>query len=202
MKKTWLLPVLLTALSASAFSQKKGVFVSDAVLVVAQQAQVDYRGLIRKASAKDAKALSDLFEFSRLLDGATLNDHMQTCLELIPVATDEVYAKALESRSSGLKLHLLKNIEVAQARTQKEPLKKPISEWAPYTWEALNGREVNVVKPQDAKKSSTASTMGIDALQQTQEGQTAPQSGALAPPAPNATPSSPSAPPAGRRGNR
>lgn len=197
MKKTWFLVALLFALSAAAHAQKKGVFVSDAVVAVAQQMQVDYKGLVRKASAKDAKALQELFEFTRLLDGAALNDHLQTCLELIPVATDEVYAKALESRSPGLKAYLLKNMENAQERVQKESLKKPIGEWAPYTWEALNGREVNIVKP-EAMKSSSSSPTGIDAVQN----QTAPQPGALAPKtAPDASQGNPPAPPAGRRGN-
>ncbi len=197
MKKTWFLVALLFTLSAAAHAQKKGVFVSDAVVAVAQQMQVDYKGLVRKASAKDAKALQDLFEFTRLLDGAALNDHLQTCLELIPVATDEVYAKALESRSPGLKAYLLKNMENAQERAQKESLKKPIGEWAPYTWEALNGREVNIVKP-EAMKSSSSSPTGIDAVQN----QTAPQPGALAPKtAPDASQGNPPAPPAGRRGN-
>lgn len=194
MKRTWFLGALLFALSAAAHAQKKGVFVSDAVVAVAQQMQVDYKGLVRKASAKDAKALQELFEFTRLLDGAALNDHLQTCLELIPVATDEVYAKALESRSPGLRSYLLKNMAAAQERAQKEPLKKPIGEWAPYTWEALNGREVNIVKPQ-AMKSSGSSPTGIDAIQN----QTAPQPGALAPTTtPDALKGNPPAPPAGR----
>lgn len=198
MKKTWFLVILLFTLSAAAHAQKKGVFVSDAVVAVAQQMQVDYKGLVRKASAKDAKALQELFEFTRLLDGAALNDHLQTCLELIPVATDEVYAKALESRSSGLKSYLLKNMEAVQGRVQKESLKKPIGEWAPYTWEALNGREVNIVKPEAMKKNSGSSPTGIDAVQN----QTDPQPGALAPKtAPDASQGNPPAPPAGRRGN-
>lgn len=197
MKKTWFLVALLFTLSAAAYAQKKDVFVSDAVVTVAQQMKVDYKGLVRKASAKDARALHELFEFTRLLDGAALNDHLQTCLELIPVATDEVYAKALESRSPGLKSYLLKNMEAAQGRTQKEPLKKPIGQWAPYTWEALNGREVNIVKPETMKRSGSSPT-GIDAVQN----QTAPQPGALTPStAPDALQGNPPAPPAGRRGN-
>ncbi|MCS7036250.1 MAG: hypothetical protein RMJ33_04935 [Saprospiraceae bacterium] len=202
MKKTWFLAALLMALSAPVFSQKKGVFVSDAVLGVAQQMQVDYKGLVRRASAKDAKALNELFEFTRLLDGATLNDHMQTCLELIPLATDEVYAKALESRSAGLKAYFLKHMETAQGRTQNERLKEPISQWAPYTWEALNGREVNIVKPGDAKKSAASST-GVDALHKAQDGQAAPQPGALTPQlAPDALKGASPAPAAGKRGNQ
>ncbi|MCS6928334.1 MAG: hypothetical protein NZM43_02450 [Saprospiraceae bacterium] len=162
MKKAGLLVAFLCFGSVLVFSQKKNVFISEAVLAIAQQAQVDYRALVKKASAKDSEALNNLFEFTRLLDGSISIDHAQTCLELIPVVGDEVFAKALESRSSGLKKHLLNQMSAAQKQTRKEALKKPIQGWAPYTWEALNDREVHIAKPQSAP--ATNMPAGIDAL--------------------------------------
>jgi len=200
MKRTWCFLIALLGVVGTGFSQSKGgVFVSDAVQPVAQQMKVDYKGLVRKASAKDTKALNELFEFTRMLDGNALSDHMITCLELIPVVTDAVYAKALESRSAGLKAYMLSFMEIAQQKTQKQHLKKPIKEWAPYTWDALNGREVNItIRPAESGKPSatspTSPTMvAPDAGQMTKPGSM------LAPDASKGNSST--APASGRRGN-
>jgi len=137
MKKALLLNLALLLVAASGFSQKK-VYMSDAVLKLADQVQVDYKGLVKKSIAKDTLALKDLFEFSRMLDNNTLTEHAVTCLELIPLATDEMFARAVRSRSVKMKAFLLRNITEAQGATQKKDLKKPLSEWAPQSWAALN----------------------------------------------------------------
>ncbi len=201
MKRTLPLLVALLFLSSGSFAQSKGVFVSDAVVSVAQQAKVDYKGLVRKASAKDTKALADLFEFTRIVEGAALTDHVRTCLELIPLVGDEAYAKTLESRSAGLKAYLLKHMEAAQQKAQKEALKKPIGEWAPYTWEALNGREVNLAPKAAAGQPSPATAPDAAQLKSANDQQAPAQPGTLTPPAPDASKGNQLTPPGGRRGN-
>ncbi len=199
MRKTLFLLAASFVAGSPAFAQKKGVYISESVLPVAQAVQMDYKGAVKKASAKDAQALRDLLEFSRLVDGAALADHMQTCLELIPAATDAVYAKTVEGCSPGLKTFLLKQLPTAQQRTQKEALRKPIQEWAPYTWEALNGREVVINQPSTTQK--TPAPAHIDAAQLKKDGPSEQKpAGALAP-APDATQGNQLAPAGGRRGN-
>ncbi len=205
--KSFLVATATFLLAASAgFSQKKGIFISDAAVEMAQKLQIDYKGLVKKASAKDTKALTELFEFTVWPEGALITEHVQTCLELIPVVTDEVYAKALESRHPGLKAFLLRHIPAAQERTAKENLKKPLQEWAPYTWEALNGREVNIPEPKAATKDKVPSPSEIDAAQlKPSADKEAPKAtgGTLVPAgAPDATKGNQLTPARGRRGNQ
>ncbi|MEQ1747667.1 MAG: hypothetical protein ABMA02_19720 [Saprospiraceae bacterium] len=138
MKKTLLLNLALLLLSAAPVLAQKKVFVSDNVLKVAGQAQFDYKGTLKKATAKDGKALTDLFEFIRLLENAEADEHALTCLELIPVATDAVFANAMKARKPNLKAALLRRILDAQERTKKADLKKPLEEWAPFSFRALH----------------------------------------------------------------
>jgi len=144
MKKALLMNLALLLLAASPLFAQKKVFVSDNVLQVADQAQFDYKGTLKKATAKDGKAVIDLFEFIRLLEPAEADEHALTCLELIPVATDEVFAKAVKTRTVKMKAALLRRITAAQERTKKEALKKPMEEWAPYSWKALNNFEFDI----------------------------------------------------------
>lgn len=152
MKKALLMNLALLLLAASPLFAQKKVFVSDNVLQIAAQAQFDYKGTVKKASNKDGKALIDLFEFIRLLEADQADEHAITCLELIPLASDEVFAKAVKTRSIKMKAALLRRITAAQERTQKEALKKPMEEWAPYSWKALNNFEFNI----EAENKTTA----------------------------------------------
>ncbi|MBK6931017.1 MAG: hypothetical protein IPH12_09120 [Saprospirales bacterium] len=118
---------------------------SDDVRKTATQIKVDYKELVKKASAKESAAVKKLFEFSRIVDGSEAIEHAVTCLEVIPLATDDVVANALVSLSPKLKKVLLSRLEQAQGRTQKTELKLPIQKWAPLTWEVLHNRPA--VKP-------------------------------------------------------
>ncbi|MFN0016459.1 MAG: hypothetical protein ACKVU2_18105 [Saprospiraceae bacterium] len=138
MKKTLLLNLALLMLSVAPVLAQKKVFVSDNVIKVAEQAQFDYKGNLKKASAKDSKALADMFEFTRLLENAEADEHALTCLELIPLATDAVFANAIKARKPKLKAALLRRILDAQGRTKKADLKKPLEEWAPFSFRALH----------------------------------------------------------------
>jgi len=160
MKKALLMNLALLLLAAAPVFAQKKVFVSDNVLKVAEQAQFDYKGTLKKATAKDGKAVTELFEFIRLLENAEADEHALTCLELIPVATDAVFAKAVKSRSVKMKAALLRRITAAQSRTQKSDLKKPMEGWAPYSWKALNNMEFMIEDP-NAKKSASNSATGV-----------------------------------------
>lgn len=149
---------LLLLAAAPVFAQKK-VFVSDNVLQVAEQARFDYKGTLKKATAKDDKALVELFEFIRLLENAEADEHAMTCLELIPVATDKVFSQAVKSRSTKMKAALLRRITAAQERSQKAELKKPMEEWAPYSWKALNNIQF-VFEDSTKKTAATNSATG------------------------------------------
>lgn len=146
-------------LAVAGFSQKKSnkaASISDDVLAIADQLKIDYKGLVKKASAKDTLAIHELLEFSRMLDNQTAINHAVTCLELIPLAGDEAFAQEVSKRLIKLKALLLSQITQAQSLTQKEALKKPMSEWAPYTWEALNNRQYYIPsKDAPALKAST-----------------------------------------------
>ena len=150
---------LLLFAASPAFAQKK-VFVSDNVLQVADQAQFDYKGMLKKATAKDGKAVAELFEFIRLLENAEADEHAMTCLELIPIATDPVFAKAVKSRNVKMKAALLRRITAAQQRTQKADLKKPMEKWAPYTWNALNNIDFIIEADNKAAQKGTATNAG------------------------------------------
>lgn len=159
MKKALLLNLALLLLAvAPVFAQKK-VFVSDSVLKVAEEAQFDYKGALKKATAKDGKAVTDLIEFIRLLENAEADEHAMTCLELIPIATDKVFSQAVKSRSTKMKAALLSRISAAQERTQKSELKKPMEEWAPYSWKALNN--IQFVIEDTNKKPAANSATGV-----------------------------------------
>lgn len=154
---------LLLLAAAPVFAQKK-VFVSDNVLKVAEQARFDYKGTLKKATAKDDKALAELFEFIRLLENVEADEHAMTCLELIPVATDKVFSQAVQSRSTKMKAALLRRITAAQERSQKAELKKPMEEWAPYSWKALNNIQFAIedtTKKAAAANSATGAGTGV-----------------------------------------
>lgn len=131
--------VLFLLFSVPVLAQKK-VYVSDKVRSTAEQIKVDYKGLVKKASAKDGDAVKKLLDFSRIVDGSEAIEHAVTCLELIPLASDEVMAKAIAALSPKLKKVLLDRMQQAQGRTQKAELKVPMEKWAPMSWEALHNR--------------------------------------------------------------
>lgn len=172
MKKVLLLNFVLLLMAASGFSQKK-VYLSEDVLKLASQVEVDYKGLVKKSMAKDTIALKDLFEFSRMLDNKAITEHAVTCLELIPLATDDMFARAVRSRSVKMKAFLLRNITEAQGFTQKKALKKPLSEWAPYTWAALNNFQ-DVPTSENTSVPSKGGSLEQQAVQDAEKS-TAPQ---------------------------
>lgn len=182
MKKTLLLVLPMLLLAVAGFSQKKSsktASLSDDVLAIADQLKIDYKGLVKKASAKDTLAIHELLEFSRMLDNQTAINHAVTCLEIIPLAGDAAFAQEVSKRLVKLKALLLNQITQAQSLTQKEALKKPMSEWAPYTWEALNNRQY-YIPSKDAPKAGTDGSIQTAVLD-TESGVPAPKTDAATP---------------------
>lgn len=141
---------LLAALISLAFSapstfaqeakQSNDVTVFPGVLSVAQWAGFKYMDQLQLAKTGDLKAVSSMLDFSGTVDGVDALNHAVTCLELLPVSTDLVFAAAVNKAKPKLKKVLLDRLQLAQGRTTNEALRKPMSEWAPMTWNVLNGK--------------------------------------------------------------
>ena len=122
--------------------QKNDIEISDGVLKTAEWAAFKYMEKLDLAQSGDQKAIKELFEFSGTVDGVEALQHATTCIELIPFATDEKVGSVISSIKPKLKTVLLDRFQLAQGRTKKENLRKPLQEWAPLTWKALNGEMV------------------------------------------------------------
>lgn len=139
MKKVFFnsLIILLLAPAFTTFGQKD-VFVSKAVLKTAEWANFSYKDVLKKAVAGDGKAITQFFKFNSAVDGVEAVEHNVTCLELIPLATDSKVANSLLFATPKLKKVVVDRMVLAQGKTQKANLKKPIESWAPKTWAVLN----------------------------------------------------------------
>lgn len=128
-------------LQAQAGKQADVEIFSD-VLKTAEWASFKYMANIELAKKGDQKALKDLFEFSGTVDGVEALQHATTCIELISLAGDEKMGAVIYILKPKLKTVLLERFQLAIGRTKKEELRKPLQEWAPLTWKALNGEKV------------------------------------------------------------
>ena len=143
--------ILLLMIPASAAFAQKNVTQSKDVIKTADLIEFKYKETLKKAANQDISAVAALFEFSRILDGQQVLDHALTCLELFPLATDPIMAKAIQNLNPNLKKVSLERLLEAQGQTAQEALKKPIETWAPYSWEALNNRPVIFESAQSAE---------------------------------------------------
>jgi hypothetical protein len=112
--------------------------VSDNVVQLAKQLEFKYMDNLKKAENGDQDAFKELLQFHVMTDGVDGLNHAVTCLELINIANDENSALAIRLLKPKLKTLLLERYQLAQGRTQQEALRKPIADWAPMTWAALN----------------------------------------------------------------
>lgn len=135
---TLFFPAILDAQTA----KKTDVETYSAVLKTAEWAGFKYMDNIKLALAGDQKAIKALLEFSGTVDGVESLQHATTCIELIPIAADDKFGSVISSLKPKLKTALLERFQLAQARTKKEELRKPLQEWAPLCWKALNGEIV------------------------------------------------------------
>lgn len=158
-------PTLLNAQK----NQKLDVEISGSVLKTAEWAGFKYKETLEKVAAGDQQATKDFFEFSGTVDGTEALQHAVTCIELIPLAGDEKIGSIISILKPKLKKVMLDRFQLAQGRTKKTELLKPMQEWAPLTWKALNGEQVLCSscnqnagslssKPSDMQKPGTGKT--------------------------------------------
>jgi hypothetical protein len=141
---TCLFALFLSPLVISAQEGKKtDLEISSEVLKTADWAAFKYMENLDKAQSGDLKAIKAFLEFSSVVDGTESLQHAMTCVELIPLTTDEKMGASIATLKPKLKTVLLERFVLAQGRTKKEELKKPLLEWAPLTWKALNGEKVS-----------------------------------------------------------
>ncbi len=145
--RSMLLAVIVSALLSPMMLQaqanaKADIEISAAVLKTAEWAGFKYMEVLDKATIGDQKGLLDFFEFSGTVDGTEAIQHALTCIELIPIATDDKFGPVVYILKPKLRSVLLERFQLAQGRTKKEALKKPLQEWAPLTWKALHGELV------------------------------------------------------------
>ncbi len=130
--------------SQSLFAQAKkkevDVTVFESVLATAKWANFKYEDQLILAKQGDHKATLKLLEFSGTVDGVEALDHSVTLLELIASGGDITFAAAVNMTKPTLKKVLLDRLQLAQGRTKKVALQKPLAEWAPTTWDVLNGK--------------------------------------------------------------
>ena len=131
-------PMMLNAQEGA----KADIEISSAVLKTAEWAGFKYMENLDLAQSGDQKAIKALFEFSGTVDGTEALQHAVTCIELIPIATDEKVAAVISSVKPKLITVLLDRFQLAQGRTKKEALHKPMQEWAPLCWRALHGERI------------------------------------------------------------
>ncbi|MCC6462217.1 MAG: hypothetical protein IT260_17245 [Saprospiraceae bacterium] len=156
------LVVVLMAPALSVLGQSN-VFISNEVLKTAEWAGVKYKDEVKRASSGNIKSIEKLFDFHRYVDGVQSLDHAVTLLELIPLAQDRNVATAAHYCNPKLKKVALDRLILAQGRTQKEELRKPLQNWAPLTWAVLNGRALPQPEATAADKTAKEARRGTDA---------------------------------------
>ncbi|MBK8193871.1 MAG: hypothetical protein IPK76_11940 [Lewinellaceae bacterium] len=139
----------------------------DHVLKTADWAKFKYKDVLERAKGGDYMAIRDFLNFHATVDGVDGLNHAVTCLELIPVAGDEKFAAGVAFCSENLRKVLIDRFILAQGRTKKTALRQSMTDWAPNTWEYLNGRttatHMSEEKKPGTESSSSASGMSPDA---------------------------------------
>lgn len=149
MKKTVFNSLIIIFLVPAFSLFGQNVYISKSVLKTADWANFEYKDILKKAIAGNEEAIQQLFKFNNAVDGVEGIEHNVTCLELIPLASDFKVANALLFAKPKLKQVVLSRIILAQGRTQKPDLKKPMESWAPRTWAVLNNKPLPYTPPSE-----------------------------------------------------
>lgn len=126
-------------------SHSGDIEVSAAALKTAEWAGFKYESVLEQAKTGDHKAIREFFEFNSAVDGSDELGHAVSCLELIAVAGDFEVARVLQTAKPNLRALVKERLVLAQGRTKKTELQKPLAEWAPDVWAALNGKPLPVI---------------------------------------------------------
>lgn len=146
----------------STASADKDVYVAPSLLKLADWANYKYLDKLKAAKGGNPRTIQMFLDFHGTADGIDGLNHGVACLELIPIVGDENFASACAGCNPKLRALLLERLLLAQGRTEKTELQKPMAEWAPKTWEVLQGKSTAATpdpeKPKDAGEL-TPSTM-------------------------------------------
>lgn len=137
--------------NTSAGTPGADIEISPAALKTAEWSGFKYREVLDKAKTGDLEAIKQFLNFHRVVDGADAVGHAVSCLELIPVVGDYKYALAVQSCKPNLKLVLKARLVMAQGHTKKTELVKPLEQWAPNVWAAVDGKPL-VSSPADSSE--------------------------------------------------
>lgn len=141
--------------AAVAFGQGK-VFISKNVLKTAEWAGFKYNDVLKKSLTGDQPSIMDFVKFHAVVDGVEGVEHGVSCLELIPLVGDQTFGSSILLTKPKLKSLLLKRLVLAQAKTKKTELKKPVESWAPISWAILNGLPMPQSEMEKAQKAHKA----------------------------------------------
>ena len=166
--------------------QNNEVTVAPSLVKFAGQMGFKYQEVLAKAKKGDIESIKQLMEFHGTADGTDGLNHAQTCLELIPSATDIKVALACQNLKPKLKELLLERFALAQGRTKNTDLQKPMKEWAPSTWAAINNQPIECESCEASKKMAKEFVKNADGSV---------SKAGLANPGPQATPSTDNAAP-------
>lgn len=150
---------LLFVLSASAVFGQGKVYVSKNVLKTAEWADFKYNDVLKKSLTGDQTSIMSFVKFHAVVDGVEGVEHGVSCLEMIPLVGDQTFGSSILLSKPKLKTLLRDRLVLAQMKTQKAELKKPIESWAPITWAIMNGLpmpESEIQKAQKAHKEKHA----------------------------------------------
>lgn len=115
--------------------------VSNAVLKTAETFDFKYMDVLTKAKTGNIQSIQEFIRFHKYVDDMEAINHGVSCLELISFASDAKFAAACKLSTVNLRKVLAERLQQAQGKTKKEDLRKPLKDWAPMTWTALNASE-------------------------------------------------------------
>jgi hypothetical protein len=142
--------------------QNNEVTVAPSLVKFAGQMGFKYQEVLAKAKKGDIESIKQLMEFHGTADGTDGLNHAQTCLELIPSATDIKVALACQNLKPKLKELLLERFALAQGRTKNTDLQKPMKEWAPSTWASINNQPIECESCEASKKMAKEMVKNAD----------------------------------------
>jgi hypothetical protein len=142
--------------------QNNEVTVAPSLVKFAGQMGFKYQEVLAKAKKGDIESIKQLMEFHGTADGTDGLNHAQTCLELIPSATDIKVALACQNLKPKLKELLVERFALAQGRTKNTNLQKPMKEWAPSTWASINNQPIECESCEAAKKMAKEMVKNAD----------------------------------------
>lgn len=105
-------------------------------------AKMDYKAVLAKCKKGDQMAITEFFDFHRIVEEKSAVEHSLVCLDMIAAAGDDNVVGVCVGLKGKLKTLIRERLVAAQPKSAKPELQKSMSEWAPKTWAALNNQVV------------------------------------------------------------